>query len=310
MKEEARIVQNTTKYRFSIPDALAVRIINRAFLTALTMHPEWFYDDFTIDTAYGCPGRCPWTGGRDNLEDDFDDGWAEEVAGLYEEAGAKYRLVFTNFLLRKPDLQDAIGNKVALQLSKRGGCSVMVSTPMMYQYMGRYPGLTRCWSTTTDFGKSPEEQIEKINRLSERDLVVIPYQFNNGPDLNRFTHPENLEVLINEDCVDNCPFRREHWTKVCEYALKGDDSQEAKQKIMCMWSEGREYVPHHRIHREQLDRYRQLGINHFKVCGRGRPQQVFQAYFEYFVRAGAVESFARFCDSYRDNFGRMVGALQ
>ena len=160
-------------YIFSIPDANVnssnyscnIRLINLGMLEAKRIHPEWFYDDFIIETAYGCPAGCIWNGNRDHGEvDEFDEGWADAVVDMYKNYGIEYRLIFTNFLLKKEHLQNKFANKVALDVSKKGGY-VTLSTNLMAQHMKRYPGLKICWSTTTDFGRDVAAQIKKINEL-------------------------------------------------------------------------------------------------------------------------------------------------
>ncbi len=290
------------KRLFSIPDANSrdngsgeynIRLINRAFLACMQKHPEWFFDDFQIETAYGCPGSCIWNGNRSmGTIDEFDEGWADAVLGMYAHYGIKYRVTFTNFLLKPEHLRDKMGNAVAVAISKFGGGYVMVSTNLMANYMKRYPKLNLNWSTTTDFGKDVPSQIKKINELSAKNLVVVPYEFNNRPELQQFEHPENLEVFVNEPCIDNCPYRREHWRAVNEVILSRKEiTQVEVAKMSCRFPE--HYVNEkplkHTILREQLGDYDALGIRHFKVSGRLHPDVVMETYLEHFVRRGKEE---------------------
>lgn len=290
------------KRLFSIPDAnnrvafsgeFNVRLLNRAILACMREHSEWFFDDFQIETAYGCPGSCIWNGNRSIGEiEEFDEGWADAVLGMYAQYGIKYRVTFTNFLLKPEHLRDKVGNALALAISKFGGGYVMVSTNLMANYMKRYPKLNLNWSTTTDFGKDVPSQIKKINELSAKNLVVVPYEYNNKPELlQQFEHPENLEVFVNEHCIDNCPHRREHWRSVNEVILSRRMTPETEVKISCRLPDG--YVikkyPKHYILREQLPAYDVLGIRHFKISGRMEPDIVMETYMEHFVRRGKEE---------------------
>lgn len=290
------------KRLFSIPDAnnrvalsgeYNVRLLNRAILACMREHSEWFFDDFQIETAYGCPGSCIWNGNRSLGEfEEFDEGWADAVLGMYAQYGIKYRVTFTNFLLKPEHLRDKVGNALALAISKFGGGYVMVSTNLMANYVKRYPKLILNWSTTTDFGKDVPGQIKKINELSVKNLVVVPYEYNNKPELlKQFEHPENLEVFVNEHCIDNCPHRREHWRAVNEVILSRRMTPETEAKISCRLPVG--YVipryPKHYILREQLPLYDALGIRHFKISGRMEPDIVMETYMEHFVRRGNEE---------------------
>ena len=298
------------KYIFSIPDSntnsvgkyvVNTRLMNWGLLEAMQEHPEWFYDDFIIETAYGCPSSCIWNGNREMTDaDEFDAEWADAVLGMYKDYGVQYRLIFTNLLLKKEHLRDTVGNEVAKVVGKWGGY-VMVSTNLMAEYMKRYPGLNINWSTTTDFGSTQGAQIKKINELSEKYLVVLPYEFNNKPELQKFRHPENLEVLINERCIDNCPNRRNHWRAINESILRqGDVRNRTKENVHCKFYE--QYVNggkrFHHIYREQLPYYQNMGINHFKISGRVEPDMVMDAYRNYFLKPERILEFNRYMDDF------------
>lgn len=268
------------KYLFSIPDVSDLRMMNKILLHILTEHKEWFYDDFVIETAYGCPEGCIWNGNRvATFVPKFDK--FGETMDLYKASGVQYRLTFTNFLLKPEHLFDTYGNKIARMLNKTGGY-VMVSTDLMAEYMEKYPNLQICWSTTTDFGNTQDAIIDKINELSADHIVVLPYEFNNTEDLHKFIHPHNLEVLLNEKCVDHCQTRRQHWEICNRVALLEDDLPE----FVC--SHRQEYkdasIPRkHLIHRDMLQNYVDMGINHFKISGRSDILQALEAYFKFFV---------------------------
>ena len=291
-------------YLFSMPDGYAIRTLNKAVLYALKEHPDWFYDDFQIETAYGCPALCIWNGNRIELVSMNMENW-QEIIQTYTEFNIRYRLTFTNFLLQPEHLYDTYANAVAAELDEVGGY-VMVSTPLMANYMRRYPNLKVCWSTTTDFGKGQQEIIDKINELSENALVVLPYEFNNKPELDKFIHPENLEVLVNEFCIDNCPRRREHWTECNKRALY----QKIESDLECFFNSQYGFVKEkgghrHHIDREMLEDYTRRGINHFKISGRLDIKQAALAYFEYFVRREHYQSLTEFfVECNNTNFGK------
>ena len=295
------------KRLFSIPDANSrtefsgdrnVRLINRALLECMEKHPDWFYDDFQIETAYGCPGSCIWNGNRSIGEiEEFDEGWADAVLGMYARYGIKYRVTFTNFLLKPSHLKDKMGNAVALAISKFGGGYVMVSTPLMAEYMAEnYPNLEICWSTTTDFGPDVPSQIKKINELSKHNIVVPPYTYNNKFELmSQFAHPENIEFLADEKCIDNCPLRRQHEIN-CNLSnlYEWDDDN-------CLRREEDDtdlLEVTHRLSKDIMEKdYLPRGFNHFKLEGRSNPiKWLLVSYCMFWIRDGyeyIIEDFAR-----------------
>lgn len=271
---------------FSIPDSHALRMVNGILLCIMEQHPDWLQKDTIIETAYGCPPHCLWNGNRSFGGVQYDcREWAKNVLTRYYHHHIQYRLTFTNFLLKEADLSDEYGNDIASTVNFFGGY-VMVSTPMMAQYMTHYPKLQLCWSTTTDFGDTPEKEIATINQLSEKHLVVPPYTYNNTEYLKKFQHPENIEVLVNEHCIDNCPRRREHWTRVNQQTIEYKTTIFSPDYTDCFYPElyNNPKLPrHHTITRNKLQEYADMGINHFKISGRMDDQQSWQAYMDYLI---------------------------
>lgn len=271
------------KYYFSIPESETVRSLNGAMLMTLKAHPEWFYDDFKIDSVYGCPRSCIWNGNREfqnmsqcSIEE------VENIIQAYQDFGVTFRLTFTNFMLEEKHLGDEYGNAIAYVVEKHKGMAI-VSTPMMYDFIReKYPGLDVSWSTTTDFGNTAEERVAKINELSRERVVVVPYDMNNKPILMQLQHPENIEVLVNETCIDDCPRRREHWKKCC---LMNMGILEGKQSCLMRQYRGTDrWKMHSMVNRKGLSKYVERGINRFKFSGRTELGQTYFAYTRYLVK--------------------------
>jgi len=270
------------KYYFSIPESDTVASLNGAMLMTMKAHPEWFYDDFKIDSAYGCPRGCIWNGNRE-----FDGKpctW-EEVASIirsYKDFGITYRLTFTNFLLEEKHLADEYGNMIA-HVAEIYSSMAIAATPMMYDFnRQKYPGLDISWSTTTDFGNSMEERVTKINELSKERVVVVPFDMNNKPVLLQLEHPENIEVLVNEMCIDDCFMRREHERQSNLFNL--GMLKERPHCLMQQYKGTDKWKMHSIISRQGLDKYAKQGINRFKFSGRQELVQTYTAYAYYFVK--------------------------
>jgi len=270
-------------YSFSIPDSNLVRPVNRGLIRAIKEHPEWFYSDFYIDSAYGCPPNCIWNGNREQNEPRFTprDNWAELIAGFYKEHNVTYRLTFTNFLLKPEHLSDEYGNYIANEVSKYK-CMGIVSTPMMYDYITtHYPDLDISWSTTTDFGPNDEERVKKINELSKDRVVVVPFHMNGDEFLKQMEHPENIEVLVNEECIDNCPKRREHEMLSNKFNL--GELDKPPECLMQSLKHTDKWTCHSIIGRKRMKELEKMGITRFKLSGRLIINQCIASYMYYFV---------------------------
>ncbi len=267
--------------RFAIPDSYDTGPINAVLLQIMQEKKEWFYDDFQIEMAYGCPPSCIWNGSRSEfgiIAEPYD--WGKGVVELYARHGIKYRLTFTNFLLRREHLYDTYGNRIAEVLDKYGGY-VMVSIPLMADYMKKYPNLKVCWSTTTDYGKTPDECVEKINELSRNTIVVLPRDMNSHPEVDRLIHPENIEVLVNERCVDDCPHRMEHYKRNNLFNIMETATMPECKMRNIKYDPA--YIPKHRISRAEIPLFSKRGITRYKIEGRLDKENTITAYLEYFV---------------------------
>ena len=270
---------------FSLPDSVRTRSLNMFFLNHLWLNPEWFYDDFQIGSVYGVPMFCIWNGNRAFNTAEFTScGRMKDIFGMYKGFGVDYRLTYTNFMVQEKHLSDIVGNKMAELLNDFGG-GVTLSTYIMAEYMlQHYPNLKIGWSVTTDYG---EDKIIKINTLTKAGMIVIlPIEFNNNWEmLEQVENRDNIEILINENCVDNCPKRREHFERSNRAFLLEDDGIEFGR---CFYpSDKYPDLPRTRcIPRQDFGKYAAQGFNHFKVAGRegGVYEPVEATYLNLFVR--------------------------
>lgn len=306
-------------YKFSLPDSLLTRSMNKVLLYAIREYREWFYDDFVIDSVYGCPNSIIWNGGRNQGYDKSyipPDEYFNSIVGMYRNNfGVSYRATFTNCMLEPVHLLDTYANKFAAILNSFGS-NVIVSLPLMAEYIqARYKKLQICWSTTTNYGKTIEEQVEKINELSKTNIVVVPYWFNNKWEIiAQLKHPENIEFLANEVCVDNCPERINHYRSISKYNLFEElipketeyfvGGCPMQRKFPKLFEQPRK----HEINREMISIYVMKGFNLFKLEGRNDTNDVnllnryllyflnpkYLAYMQNFYNECVQTDFARF----------------
>ena len=87
---------------------------------------------------------------------------------------------------------------------------VNVAVPEFAQYIeDNYPNLYLMWSTTMTI-----KSVDRVNELSEDRLTVPPYTMNNTDAIYDFAHPENIELLCCEACIDSCPNRAAHYADI------------------------------------------------------------------------------------------------
>ena len=277
-------------FLFSIPDSGKIRILNFALFEALQNYKEWFYDDFKIDIVYGCPPSCIWNGGRVENGEKYSERWGNDIVKFYMRHGAKYRLNFTNLLIQENHLKDEYANSIAKVVNEIGGFAT-VTLQILASYIEKmYPNLPIVWSTSSDYGNDIDEKIKRINFLSKKNIVVLPYELNDNILSDVFLYPENLEILVGETCLPNCPKRKEHQIQTSKTICEGIFDESVNN---CLWKiEERNNVNYSAvIARQNLLQYTKKGVNRFKISGRDFLEQALAAYVHYFV-----------VEQYRDNF--------
>lgn len=266
---------------FSCPDYYGFFNLNLKLLDLFQEERVKFYDDVIIDSIYGS-FPCIWNGGR------FYEGgtsFGNIVATItpFIERGISLRHTFTNCLLTEEHLNDTLCNKIC-ELTHSSLHGINVNSTLLKKYLEeKYPEFYIMWSTTLC-----TEDLEQINFLSEKNLLVLDYNLNNNFEfLAKLKHPENIEILVCETCIPNCPNRFDHYQNESERQLFLHNNF-----YPCPWRTDQNYYtggactfPHYVSIDNIRQNYLPLGINKFKIMGRGRPAiEAIENYVNYLVK--------------------------
>lgn len=264
------------KILYSIPDFFNYYTLNMRLLTMMREHPGWFRDNVVIESMYGTFPGIIWNGGRTQFGSTTFENMMQTIGSL-NQSGISVRFTFTNGKLMGRHFKDYYGNKalsIANELS--GKFSTADGTPVTNGVnvnvdafgdfiQNNYPNLYLLWSTTKGV-----KTAEEINTMSEDRLTVIPYQMNNTDIIDKFIHPENLELLCCESCIDKCPDRQKHYEDLSMAQLL-EPSQGFKCPHGCENYYYYDNIPKrkHYISPETIETmYLPRGINKFKLSGR------------------------------------------
>jgi hypothetical protein len=281
---------------FSIPDSAGTYKLNCLLLTLIKEKPQMFYDDFVISSTYGAFNGTTWNGGRDifGILSEKD---CKERLQFYNSHNVSYRYTFTNKFIEKRDLFDRYSNMM-LRINNNGG--VTYNKKIIKDYIKKkyknYYFVSSCTRNIKD--------IKNINKISKKELIVLDFKLNNSKTLLKLKHPENVEIVVNEQCFDNCPFREIHYSMMAQNNMFLNDNQ-FKLNPMCNRKSGsyqecicskRQYVSRDRIYKEYLP----LGINKFKLVGRhnSMPDLALMGYLDYFVKPEYQYAFISLCKMY------------
>lgn len=270
---------------FSIPDFYFLFDLNMLLLKLRQDEPTKFYEDVKIDSIYGSFPGCIWNSGRAAC------GWAsiENIVATvaeFNKLGISVRYTFTNSEIKGRHLLDYYCNTI---LQATGSIvegvhnGVNVNQNILAEHIRKnYPEFYLLWSTTKGV-----DSIEETNQLSEDRLTVLYYGFNNTTALKELTHPENIEILVSEACIERCPKRMEHYKSIGNLQLL-QPSEPFRCPYGCeqyFYYEGPVKRDHYVNIDDIRDVYLPLGINKFKISGRqDNPVNLIENYVNYFVK--------------------------
>ena len=279
---------------FSIPDSQGTFLLNKLLISTMKQRPEMFYDDFVISSAYGTFDGATWNGGRDILGI-ISEKECKSRLNFYNSNNISYRYTFTNCFLEKTDLFDRYCNMLLRINDKNGGVTYNKKIVKNYvkKHYKNYYFVSSCTRNIKD--------AQSINKISKRDLLVLDFKLNNSKILQELKFPGNIEVLANEQCMANCPFREMHYSMMAQNNLFLTDKQFNANPLcnaktgtydQCIRSQ-KQYVSRKAIREVYLP----LGINKFKLTGRHNslPDLALMGYLDYFVKPEYQDTFILLC---------------
>ena len=272
---------------FSIPDFYHKFDLNMNLIILMQKEPGLFMNDVKIDSVYGAFPGCMWNSGRATIGQATYDNIYSTIHA-FASMGIDVRHTFTNMLLEEKHLVDPYCN-VILEISERvvaetgTPIGVNCNRPILHDYVKKmYPSLYTLWSTTRD-----AKSVEALNEVTKDEIAVAYYGMNNTSALDKFEHPENVEILVSEACIENCPNRQHHYESISKLQLI-QPSDPFRCPNGC---EGYFFYdqPVKRAHYVSPEAIREIylprGINKFKIGGRNdNLANTIENYVIYFAR--------------------------
>lgn len=248
--------------------------------------PQYFNDDSKISAFFGGFDNCCWNGGRENRQNRsvklLD---CLKTIKQINDLGISVRFTFTNPLITEKEYDDYIGNNL-MKFSNNGMNGVIVSNEDFHNYLKeKYPNFHYVYSTTncTTDGNIYNEMYDKY------DILVLDYRLNKNIDFLK--RNDKIEILV-DDCCPSCKYRKQHFENVGRYNL-GEQID-----ISCLNPEnyGKYENPknfyesllrtlNNSLTYEEIEEYKKLGFNKFKLTGRSQGRRfLLDSYIYYFVK--------------------------
>lgn len=188
-----------------------------------------------------------------------------------------------NYLLNSVIMDDYIIRKNELikhldYLKELGVQSVTTSSPYFISLLKE-----RGFEISTSLMQfiDTEESVRYAQKLGYHRIILHEDSLKNIPKIEYLRSITSLpiEIIVNNGCLLNCPFRMTHCN--CDGLSHPDFSVEMYQQLssyakQCksFWGKNIEYfLKSSWVRPEELEKYRNLGINYFKFTGRTRPSE-------------------------------------
>lgn len=273
--------------KFSIPGFFTHYKLSKTLLDLYVYEkPYVFKDGVKIDSIYDSFPGSYWNGGRVKCNQDIIS--LKKMRDIINEFTYKYkinlRLVFTNSLITEELLNDPVGNAVLTLLPQ--GTGINIHSELLKEYIEKkYPNqFSFNWSTTKLL-----RTVDDINKYSKENVTVPSFLDvnNNHEILEQLEHKENIELIVDEICIPNCPNYYQHYKEFSKELLF-DPS--AKTNI-CSCIQSHSYYDRrtkkpHNISPEDIENYYEpLGFNSFKITGREDYDiQIIESYIRYLIK--------------------------
>lgn len=171
---------------------------------------------------------------------------AEEIMmafKAYDQRGIGIDLTFSNLYLTGEHLASTFGNnmlKLALKHNSSGRNAVIMSSDALYDHVRRnYPALKTVSSIIKVTNERGGGKLDYYRRLAERydKVMVHPNDSDNFKLLEQLDAKDKYEILLNENCVRQCPIRHKHYESLSRTALNflgyEDNFEERRLKNGC-----------------------------------------------------------------------------
>ncbi len=248
---------------------------------------DYFLNRFGIkpfSLIHGAP-LCIWNSGRVNPKMQMNTQRLVDSLGNFIKRNIAIDVTFTNLFIKEEHLDDLLGNNILEALATynpTGDNAVILSSDVLYSYIKeKYPTLKLVSSILKVSWEKGKNNLAYYEALADRfdKVMVHPDDSTNIELLSQLKNPEKFEILLNENCVRQCPIRHKHYESLSNLSLNylghSDDFENMRLKNLCVSDVAllsntpkctTQLTPD-----EILVAY-QAGIRFFKIQGRGLHQ--------------------------------------
>lgn len=266
---------------FSLPGLYTNTNMVINLIEVYTKNKDVFNEDVNINSVYGS-FPCIWNGDC-VLKGDFTCDDIKTAVNYLNQNNIKLRYTFTNCKLKDEMVDDYVSNRI-LSVTKKWQSfnnEALITSDILKKKLESKKDINIV------IGHSLfEKNIDTINKLSENNIVQLDIFINNDFDLlKKLKHPENIELIVNDPCKENCPLRKKHYDNYSNLQLKEDVNE-----MTCIYED----YPYYHVARQRKhyisindirEKYLPLGFNKFVIShGNMSKQYMLESYIDYLVK--------------------------
>lgn len=238
-----------------------------------------------IGSIHGAPS-VKWNGGRYNISPkELDFTHIKDRIQELNERNIAVGLTFTNSLLKDDDFEDSAGN-LLLELIDKGSSQnfVVINNSRLGEYIAaQYPRIRLSSSITKVAADRGHGKISYYHQLEQIFPIVVLHPDDNlNWKLVEELDKSQLEVCVNEQCIQECPVRRNHYQLSDRYIYsKNSTDLEAVERLeqkACICgtaildkSQNPSLKRRTSLSKPEVKRHYDLGVRQFKIQSRRDP---------------------------------------
>ncbi|MGE5611098.1 MAG: hypothetical protein ACM359_17745 [Bacillota bacterium] len=240
-----------------------------------------FDSQLPIEAIHGAPA-VSWNAGRWSRSS-FNQAQFKQILSFLSSRNVGYFPTFTNHLVTDNDLADPTCNYILQCISERPDLNgVIVTSDLLSDYIARkYPAVRQIASVikvTLENGRGRADYYRELAKRFHR--YVIHPDDNRDPKLLDQLDRDKTEILVNENCVADCPTRAHHYDTYAQMQRASSPQeqqrigQELNRIIARCPSPGRQdrlanWPRNCNLTRPEVKAIYDQGFRHFKLQGRG-----------------------------------------
>jgi hypothetical protein len=251
---------------WNIPSAVSNILIFNTVIKLNSIKPG------LVSGTYDCYSLLKWMGGRPfrSMPQITPKTYIDRIKALNKNDIGCYH-VYTNQEIQKKDLNDYWPN-FFLEHSHNELNGVICSNPILVEY------IRKNFPKFKILGSSIHQQ-KTLDRLKELqsiyDILIIPPDINKKIDIIGQLDTSKIEIMVSEGCTPNCPSKKRHYQLTDRWNMTHDIDDFTK--IIDFYREQktcnviRKTTNNLYINKKELDVFKQMGVNLFKLQERDLP---------------------------------------